>query len=285
VPIDGPRSRIASIAEDQWGLITRQQARVEGISPTTWDRLTGEGGAIRRVSYGVYQLIGAPEPDHLDLRAAWLQLAPAVFVWDREPVDGVVSHRSAAEMYGVGHLPADVHQFTVGRRRQSRHRNIRLHARPLADREWIVLRGLPVTRPSRIASDVLYEHEDPDSVAQLIADSIREAYDYPGTFADSLAPHAFRFGLRRGDGVGLLRWFLDLVGDPQTAVWMREAQAHHERVTDIERPPSPRPSRTIFSFQAPQRAPRRSARQQAAEKSAWADAAASDAANRRPDAA
>lgn len=28
---------------------------------------------------------------------------------------------------------------------------------------------------------------------------IRGVYDYPGTFADSLAPHAFRFGLRRGD--------------------------------------------------------------------------------------
>ena len=46
-----------------------------------------------------------------------------------------------------------------------------------------------------------------------------------------------------------------------------------------------RPARTIFSFQAPQRPPRRSARRQAAEESAWADAAASDVANRRPDAA
>jgi hypothetical protein len=154
----------------------------------------------------------------------------------------VVSHRSAAELYGVGHLPADVHQFTVGRRRQSRHRNIRLHTRPLADREWILLRGLPVTRPSRIASDLLYESEDPDAVAQVVADSIRHVFDYPGTFADSLAPHAYRFGLRRGDGLGLLRWLLDLVGDPRTSLWLSEAKAHHERVTDIERPPSPQSS-------------------------------------------
>jgi hypothetical protein len=240
VPGESPRSRIAEVAEDQWGLVTRQQARNSGISPTTWDRLVASGGELRRVGYGVYQLAGAPEPDHLDLRAAWLQLAPAVFVWDRDPIDGVVSHRSAAEMYGVGDLPADIHQFTVGRRRQSRHRNVRLHTRPLADREWIILRGLPVTRPSRIASDLLYEREDPDAVAQIIAESIRQVYDYPGTFADSLAPHAQRFGLRRGDGLGLLRRFLELVGDPDYAVWIKEAQAHHERVTDVEHPPSPR---------------------------------------------
>ena len=106
---------------------------------------------------------------------------------------------------------------------------------PLADQPA----AAPVTRPSRIASDLLYEHEDPEGVAQLIADSIRHVYDCPGTFADSLAPHAQRFGLRRGDGLGLLRWFLELVGDPDTAAWMKEARAHHERVADIERPPNP----------------------------------------------
>lgn len=244
MPLESPRNRIASLAENQWGLITRQQARGESISPTTWDRLTAEGGALRRVGYGVYQLVGSPEPDHLGLRAAWLQLAPAVFAWEREPVDGVVSHRSAAEMYGIGDFPADVHQFTVGRRRQSRHRNIRLHTRPLTYREWIVLRGLPVTRPSRIASDLLYEREDPNGVAQLISDSLRRVYDYPGTFADALAPHAQRFGLRRGDGLELLRWLLSHVGDPDTGVWIREAREHQERVTDIEHPPSPPPTGT-----------------------------------------
>jgi hypothetical protein len=49
-------------------------------------------------------------------------------------------------------------------------------------------------------------------------------YDYPGTFADSLAPHAARFGFRRGDGIAILKWLLDLVGDPDTDVWMREAR-------------------------------------------------------------
>jgi hypothetical protein len=88
---------------------------------------------------------------------------------------------------------------------------------------------MPVTRPSRVAADLLADKEDPEAVAQVIADAIRSIYDYPGTFADALAPHAARFGLRRGDGLALLRWLLDLVGDPETSRWMQEARAHVAR--------------------------------------------------------
>ena len=236
MPVDSPRNRIAPIAEDQWGLITRRQALNAGVSQTTLDRLTTEGGDLRRVGYAVYQLVGAPEPDHLELRVAWLQLAPAIPAWERDPKNGVVSHRSAAEMYGIGSLPADRHDFTVDRRRQTRQPNIRLHTRPLADHDWIRLRGLPVTLPSRIASDLLHDQEDPEAVANVIADAIRRVFDYPSSFAEALRPHAYRFRLRRGDGLGLLRWLLELVGDPQTAVWLRDAQ------TDDQPSSAPRPS-------------------------------------------
>ena len=67
------------------------------------------------------------------------------------------------------------------------------------------------------------------AVARLIADAIRPIYDYPGTFADSLAPHAARFGLRKGDGLGLLRWLLDMTGDPGANRWMDDARAHVDR--------------------------------------------------------
>jgi hypothetical protein len=88
---------------------------------------------------------------------------------------------------------------------------------------------MPVTRPSRIAADLLDDREDPDAVAQVIADAIRSVYDYPGTFADALRPHAAKFGLRRGDGLALLRWLLDTVGDQETPQWMEEARAHVAR--------------------------------------------------------
>ncbi len=222
-------TRLARIAEDQWGLVTRRQAERAGISPATLQRLAAES-ALKRVSHGVYHLTGAPTPDDIELRAAWLQLAPDIVAWERTPADGVVSHRSAAALYGLGHLPADRHEFTVPGRRQSRRPDLRLHHRQLTDGEWISLRGLLVTRPSRIASDLLLDREDPEAVAHVVADAIRGAYDYPGTFADALAPHAARFGLRRGDGIALLRWLLDLVGDPETSRWMEEARTHADRV-------------------------------------------------------
>jgi hypothetical protein len=83
-----------------------------------------------------------------------------------------------------------------------------------------------VTRPSRIAADLLDDREDPGAVAHLIADAIRAAHDHPGTFADALMPYAVRFGLRRNDGLAVLRWLLDLVGDPEATTWLNQARAY-----------------------------------------------------------
>lgn len=221
--------RIASLAEDQWGLITRRQAQSAGIPDTTLERLTAEGSILERIAQGVYRFTGAPPPDHADLRAAWLQLAPDVPAWERTIRDGVVSHRSAGALYGIGDLPADKHDFTIPERRQSRRRDVRLHIRKLQPSEWVELRGLPVTRPSRIASDLLRDREDPEAVARLVADAVREVFDYPGTFAESLGPLASGFGLRRDDGLALLRWLLGLVGDRDTSRWMEDARAHIAR--------------------------------------------------------
>ena len=126
--------RLQELAQEQWGLLTRRQIKNGGIGSTTLERLASPGGGLERVATGVYRLVGAPIPDHLDLRAAWLQLDPAVPAWERNAKDGVVSHRSAASVYGLGHLPADRHEFTVARRKQSRRPDVRIHVRPLEDR-------------------------------------------------------------------------------------------------------------------------------------------------------
>jgi hypothetical protein len=218
-------ARLADLAADQWGLVTRRQAKRAGISSATLDRLTADGSLLERVGHGVYRLTTAPMPDHAALRAAWLQLAPDVPAWERTAGQGVVSHRSAAAIYGLGHLTADRHEFTMSKRKQSRRPDVRLHHRKLDTNEWITLRGLPVTLPSRIASDLLRDQEDPEAVAHVVTDAIRGVFDYPGSFAETLAPQAAQLGLRRGDGIAVLRWLLDLVGDPDTPRWMQEARA------------------------------------------------------------
>ena len=222
-------SKLAGLAEDQWGLLTRRQAEAAGVSPATLQRLSMQEGALERMTHGVYHLAGAPLSDHAALRAAWLGLAPDTLAWEREPEQGVVSHRSAAALYGIGHLPADRHEFTLPTRRQTRRKDVRLQRRALAETEWTRLRGLLVTRPSRIATDLLAEREDPEAVAQIVVDAIREAYDYPGTFAEALSPAAARLGFRAGDGLAALRWLIELTADPEAARWMDEAKASMER--------------------------------------------------------
>ncbi len=215
--------RIAQLAEDQWGLFTKRQAEATGMAWTTLSRLA-VSGAAERIAHGVYRLRGAPVVDHLALRAAWMQLDPDTPAWERRPESGVVSHRSAADLYGVGHLPADIHEFTVPRRRQSRRPDVRFHRGRLDDTEWIRLRGLPVTRPSRIAADLLAAQEDPEAVAQVIADALRVGADDPIGFAETIASRAARFGLHRSDGLSLLTWLLDLTGDSERGRWLDQAR-------------------------------------------------------------
>ena len=97
--------RLQEVAQEQWGLLTRRQIENEGIGSTSLERLTAEGGILERVANGVYRVIAAPIPDHLDLRAAWLQLAPDLPAWERTADQGVVSHRSAAAVYALGAPP------------------------------------------------------------------------------------------------------------------------------------------------------------------------------------
>jgi hypothetical protein len=219
-----PLLRFQELAQEQWGLVTRRQLQACGVGSTTLERLAAPGGALERVARGVYQLAGAPVPDHRELLAAWLQLAPEIPAWERQPAQGVVSHRSAASVFELGHLPADHHEFTVARRHQTRRPEVRIHVLPFSDSEWVSVRGLPVTRPSRIAADLLRDREDPEAVAQIVTEAIRRIIDYPGTFADALRPYAVTFGLRRDDGLALLRWLLDLTGDPERNRWIAEAR-------------------------------------------------------------
>jgi predicted transcriptional regulator of viral defense system len=222
-------AQLGEIAADQWGLITRRQADDVGIPHATLDRLLADDHLVERVAHGVYRLRVAPPPDHLTLRAAWLGLAPGTPAWARRPEQGVISHRSAAAVYGIGDLPADAHDFTLPVRRQTRRADVRLHRRPVLDGEYAWLRGLPVTRPARIVDDLLRDDEGPDAVAQVAVDALRAGHDDPGALATTLVAHAARFRLPREDGIAVLEWLLGLVGDPASPSWLDEARASLRR--------------------------------------------------------
>jgi len=213
--------RVAVLAEEQWGLFTRQQADQRGMAWSTLSRMVATGRA-ERVGHGVYRLRGAEPPPQAALRVAWLELAPSVPAWGRSGEQGVVSHRSAAMVFGLGDLPADVHEFTLPVRRQTRRDDVRLHRGDIAT--GVVSRGgLLTTDPSRTVVDLLTDGADPGAVSTIVAESLDAGYDRPAAFAQGLSALAHRYRFPRDDGVGMLGWLLDLAGAADRDRWIAEA--------------------------------------------------------------
>jgi hypothetical protein len=75
---------------------------------------------------------------------------------------------------------------------------------------WIVLRGLPVVRAGWMIGELLADHVEPSTVAQITAEVLDNVYDHPRVIAESVSPYASRFGLPRQDGVALLDHLLRL---------------------------------------------------------------------------
>ncbi len=202
-----PRRRaVRGFAEGQWGLVTRRQLEALGIQPATLARLLADG-SMERATHGVYQVRGGGEPDHPALRAAWLALDPAVPGWRRldDPEVALVSHTSATDLYGVGDLRADVHEFTLATRRQTRRPDVRLHRADVPAEHRTVLRGLPVTRAGWMIGDLLADHVDPEGVARITAEVVDGALDPPSVIAERIAPFAARFGACPGRRAGPAR--------------------------------------------------------------------------------
>jgi predicted transcriptional regulator of viral defense system len=213
--------RVAVLAEEQWGLFTRQQADQRGMAWSTLSRMVATGRA-ERVGHGVYRLRGAEPPPQAALRVAWLELAPSVPTWGRSGEQGVVSHRSAAMVFGLGDLPADVHEFTLPVRRQTRRDDVRLHRGDVAT--GVVSRGgLLTTDPSRTVVDLLTDGADPAAVSTIVAEALDAGYDRPAAFAHGLSAVAHRYRFSRDDGVGMLGWLLDLAGAADSDRWITEA--------------------------------------------------------------
>lgn len=224
--------RLGEIAADQWGLVTRQQADSAGIGRSSLERLVASSVLIR-VDRGVYRFAGSTPTLNEGLFAAWLQLAPHIPRWERTPEDGVVSHESAAMIYGVGDLPANRHEFTFSRRRQSRRSDVRIHVRPEGLETGVTKwDGVYVTRPARTASDLLADWKVPDDVGVIIADSIHAGYEHPGAFAEALAPVAAMYPwVRPGDGLECLHWLLVLSQANEKDLWMEQARAWVDRAS------------------------------------------------------
>ncbi len=192
---------LANLAEAQGGLITTRQAEARGVARRDLARLTSAGG-LERVTHGVYRVGGAPRPRLLELRAAWLQLAPGLEADSRVPEYGAVSHASATLVYQVGLLEPWRHEFTVPppRRLRSRRDDVMIHSHPIPARDVIWLDQILVTTPTRMIADLCTTRADGEHLAGVVLDLLDKHLADADELAAALAPHARGYGAKEEDG-------------------------------------------------------------------------------------
>lgn len=197
---------LAEFGEGQWGMVTTAQAAGQEITTTELGRLV-QAGLLESVTRGVYRLPGVA-PDRLEMeKAAWLRLDPRRPAWKRQPLDadgGVISHRSAAAIHGIGDLITRGVEITVPRRRTTREPNVHLRRGQLSADDTTRLDGLPVTTIERTIVDLLADHIDGGHVGDVIADAYQQNVLDVDALASRITPYAVPYGVRGQDGSALL---------------------------------------------------------------------------------
>lgn len=187
---------LAALAADQWGLVTAAQAVAAGVPRNILTRLAREG-VIRRLDHAVYQMVGATDMRFLDEKVAWLRLAPACRALERRPLEasgGVLSHRSAAKLHGIGDLTTPFVEIITPGRHQSRDPSIKFRRRTLSPSEVTTIEALPVTTPVRTIADLAAEHIDGGHLGDLIADGRKRGILDEDELARQIGPHGPAYG-------------------------------------------------------------------------------------------
>jgi predicted transcriptional regulator of viral defense system len=196
--------RLSEISLYQWGLVTARQAESLGVRRWDLHRLVADG-ALEAAGRGVYRIAGAPVATHLGMRIAWLQLAPGDIAEDRKVEQGVLSHRSAAVLYGVGDFEPEPYEFTVPRRKRSRRTDVVLHASALTDSEVDWQDELPVTTPVRLIRDLLADRHDGGHIGQVVVDLLARRLADRKRLAAAMEPYAAAYGLPGASGAAFLK--------------------------------------------------------------------------------
>jgi very-short-patch-repair endonuclease len=154
-----PDAEIAAIAVRQGGVISHAQLTALGIGASAIDRRV-RAGRLHRVFRGVFAV------GHPLIRADGRRWAALLACGD----GAVVSHRSAADAWGIRASASPTVDITVGRGGRARRQGIRLHTtHELGADEVTRQAGLPITTPPRTLLDL--------AATRLPADQLAKALD------------------------------------------------------------------------------------------------------------
>ena len=153
-PLD---AEIARRATPQHGVLNRRQLSDIGLSGREIDYRVNVG-RLHRLHRGVYAVGHIPPSPHSRAMAAVLACGPGA----------VLSHHSAAALWGLRRLPDVVH---VTAPRDHRLRGVRVHrSRTLSKADTTVHYGIAVTGPARTVLDLVQELADRD-LARMVNDA------------------------------------------------------------------------------------------------------------------
>lgn len=162
--------RLYGLSEGQAGYFSAAQAVEAGVSRRVLSHHAADGGALIRFDRGLYRLRNFPRSPHEELVATWLSVG--------RPVDAVVSHDSALDLYGLSDIVPDSVHLSASRTHRghrSRRPGVRFHfvtgGVPFADRSE--RDGLPVTSVERTLIDALATH----GVTEQIELALSQALD------------------------------------------------------------------------------------------------------------
>jgi hypothetical protein len=138
-----PDLEIAAIADRQGGAIATRQLIACGLSRQSINRRL-RAGRLHLIHRGVYAV------GHRVIGAVGLRWAAVLACGD----GAVLSHRSAADAWGLRASSARTMHVTVGRAGRERREGIVVHRRTLPADELTKLDGLPITTPARTLLDL-----------------------------------------------------------------------------------------------------------------------------------
>lgn len=149
------------LALTQAGFFTARQARSHGIATDDFAKRI-EAGIWLRIESELFRLSDSPATkfDEFAQWCAWYEGA------------AVVSHQSAADLHGMGHLqPRFLHLSTVDQRTVPSNR-LALHHRKLADSDCETVGHFRVTTPARTAVDLAAGGVSQEVLDELVGDAL-----------------------------------------------------------------------------------------------------------------
>ena len=131
------------MARRQHGVVTRSDLARFGFTEEAIEHRLATG-RLHLVSPGVY-VVGRPE---LGSHGRWMAAVLAC------GEDALLSHRSAAELWGIGYEEAGRIDVSIRRRSKITRKGIKVRSRPSLGAHSVVVRfGIPVTNPIQTLVD------------------------------------------------------------------------------------------------------------------------------------